>query len=498
MEPAWQALKALRANTAEVPVYWEQVESREGEFHFEHLDGILREARARGLRLVLLWFATWKNGSMQYVPEWVKNNPSRFPRVKTPGGTETWVLSSHFAETFEADRKAFCQLLKHLSEFDGSEKTVIGMQIENEPGILGSVRDYSLTADTEFNSPIPAGLGEALDRFSLQTPRTAWDKSGGPRSRTWMQVFGEMAAEAFSAWSIARYIDRLAEAGKAIYQLPMYVNVWLGENGWQLPGVNYPSGGPVSVMLDLWKCATPHIDLIAPDIYLEAQADYDQICQNYHRVDNPLFIPESGGTESNSLNLFNAICCHETIGYAVFGVESLLTPDGSVRPENRMLVESFHIVKAMLPLISRYQSTGKMHVVIQREFMSGQILDLGEFLGMAIFTRHDGSEFTDFRHRGASDPGRGRGLVVIPNPREIYFAGAGFRLQLKERQKDERRLFAQASEQFDGPLTHYLRVEEGHFTESEEWVVDRLRNGDEITNGLWTTTDVGVIHAVLV
>ena len=122
MEMAWKALAALRANTAEVPVYWEQVEPQEGVFQFDHLDEIIRGARERGLRLVLLWFATWKNGSMQYAPEWVKNNPERFPRVKTPGGTETWVLSSHFETTRKADETAYCRLLTHLREFDGAEQ----------------------------------------------------------------------------------------------------------------------------------------------------------------------------------------------------------------------------------------------------------------------------------------------------------------------------------------------------------------------------------------
>ena len=60
--------------------------------------------------------------------------------------------------------------------------------------------------------------------------------SGSRKSGAWAEVFGPMAAEAFSTWSIARYIDTLAEAGKKVYDLPMVVNVWLGENGWQLRG----------------------------------------------------------------------------------------------------------------------------------------------------------------------------------------------------------------------------------------------------------------------
>ena len=32
--------------------------------------------------------------------------------------------------------------------------------------------------------------------------------------------------------SIATYIDTLAEAGKAIIDLPMFVNVWMMEGNW--------------------------------------------------------------------------------------------------------------------------------------------------------------------------------------------------------------------------------------------------------------------------
>jgi hypothetical protein len=496
MQAAWKALAALRCNTAEVPVYWEQVEPQEGNFSFAHLDEIIREARHRNIRLVLLWFATWKNGSMQYVPEWVKSASARFPRVQTAGGSEVWVLSSHFAATRAADQSAYCSLLAHLREFDGADQTVIGIQIENEPGILGSVRDYSSAAEKEYQAAIPAELGQKLTALVPGRLRSAWESAGARTTGPWSSVFGAMSAEAFTTWSIARYIDALAEAGKAVYALPMYVNVWLGENGWHLPGVSYPSGGPVTFVLDLWKFAAPHIDLIAPDIYIEPQTEYNQVCASYARADNPLFVPESGGFTSNALNLFEAICTYHTTGYAVFGVEGLLAADGSVRPESRMFVDSFHIVASFLPLITRYHATGKLRALIQREFQNEQILDLGEFTGMARFTSRETGSVSDYRHRGA-EPTRGRGILVMPNPRELYLAGDGFRLLLKEKRADERLYFTQANENFDGPLTHYQRVEEGHFTPAGDWVIDRMRNGDEITGGLWAAPDCGVVHAVL-
>ncbi len=59
------AMEALHANTLEIPIYWEQFEPRPGEFDYSVVDPIIEGARERGLRLVLLWFSTWKNGSNQ-------------------------------------------------------------------------------------------------------------------------------------------------------------------------------------------------------------------------------------------------------------------------------------------------------------------------------------------------------------------------------------------------------------------------------------------------
>jgi hypothetical protein len=38
------------------------------------------------LRLVLLWFGTWKNGQSNYLPDWVKRDFERFPRAQIVGG----------------------------------------------------------------------------------------------------------------------------------------------------------------------------------------------------------------------------------------------------------------------------------------------------------------------------------------------------------------------------------------------------------------------------
>ena len=100
----WPMLERLHANTLMIPVAWEQVEPVEGRFDFSWLDTLVGQARTRDKRLVLLWFATWKNNAPHYAPAWVKLDNQRFPRVVAEDGNALNSLSPHFRETLEAVR----------------------------------------------------------------------------------------------------------------------------------------------------------------------------------------------------------------------------------------------------------------------------------------------------------------------------------------------------------------------------------------------------------
>jgi len=57
----------------------------------------------------------------------------------------------------EADKKVFAALCEHLKATDSTEQTVIGLQVENEPGILAATvitarkPKQSLTAQCQLN-----------------------------------------------------------------------------------------------------------------------------------------------------------------------------------------------------------------------------------------------------------------------------------------------------------------------------------------------------------
>ena len=496
---AFQAVKLLHGNTLEIPVYWEQIEPEEDHFDFAAVDALIARAREHGVKLVLLWFATWKNGDMDYTPAWVKTNPQRFKRVVAPTGRPVWVLSSHCQANLEADTRAFVALCTHLKAVDGDARTVIALQIENEPGILGSDRDYGPEAQADFDSPVPVTLLDKLRAAGTGRVYDLWQVAGGAPSGTWSAIFGWAAGELLTAWSIATYIDHIAEAGKVVYDLPMYVNVWLGEGGWSIPGETYPSGGAVSKVLDIYKWATPHIDLIAPDIYIGDSRGYEAICATYARDDNPLFVPESAPGGSNPWLMFRAIAGYGAIGYHFFAIERIVADDGGVLPETQGLVDSFRCVAAAIPLLLRYRGVGTIHAVVQEENQAGQRLDLDGYIGLAEF---GGGGPKDWRHprqtQPTGDSHRARGLVIQAARHEFYLVGANYRLYLRPKLSPEAgRDAALVKDSLQRCLTQYISVEEGHFDAAGNFVSDRWRNGDEANHGVWVEPDVGVVRVVL-
>ena len=178
----WPALAAMHANTIEAPVYWEQMEAEEGKFDFTNVDLLLDGAREHHLQLVLLWFGTWKNGQNHYVPTWIKSNPAKYPREVSAYGRLLDVMSPNSDTNLAADKAAFSALMHHVREKDGAQHTVIMIQVENESGSVGSVRDYSATANKELSGQVPAAL---------------------KHSGTWSQAYGADADERFAAYSTA-------------------------------------------------------------------------------------------------------------------------------------------------------------------------------------------------------------------------------------------------------------------------------------------------------
>ena len=375
LQALWPMAAAMHVNTLEVPVYWEQLEPSEGKFDDSVVDNVVEQARAHHVRLILLWFATWKNGKMHYAPEWVKSDTKRFPRMIAPAGLPIDVLSPNSPANYYADAAAFAHLMAHLRQIDGTQHTVIMMQLENEPGALGAVRDFSPMAQKQFEANVPPELAQALH------------KPAG----NWKTLFGDDADEAFAAYATANYIDKVAEAGKKQMNLPMYVNNWLKSPRAYpvstIPGVDYPSGGPTYNMLDIWKAAGPHIDVIAPDIHVPGVQGFKNVMQQYTRPDNPLFIPETDGYGATRGNdgqgrlEFLAVGAG-SFGFSPFGIDRVtFGPDGKLDVERQGLAENNRLLVPSGEVVAQMQFQGKVQTAVEEPGLAQIELPFGDWTG---------------------------------------------------------------------------------------------------------------------
>ncbi|MDR2304578.1 MAG: beta-galactosidase [Treponema sp.] len=486
---------ALNCNTLEAPVYWEKIEPKEDAFNFSMIDYMLELCRANNLRLIVLWFGSWKNGDLSYTPEWVKKDPRRFRRVLRSDGIPVADLSAHYEENMRADAKAFGAVMAYLKEVDGKEQTVIAVQVENEPGYLRTDRDYSPQALDNQKAVVPEQLLNFLESCQYSPAYINWKEKGKKKNSGWADTFGFHGYEYCEAWHLAKYIDYVAGRGKAACDIPMYINVWLsGGAPWSVPGIEYPGGGAVPRTLHVWQAAVENIDIIAPDIYDQNCYRFEKICDTYADGGNALFIPESHNNGTIAYNMFYAIS-RGAVGVASFGAESVLDGDGNLLDGSLHVAESNLAVLNAMPMVLKYKNTGKMYGVVRHTDELYANFEFEDFLGSVSFA---GGEygFTDYSTKRVKTTPAGRvprGLIFEEDSRTFYLAGL-FNLRLVRKMSPEVTVIANAV-----PTPDFIAIEEGHFDSEGMFLVDRIRNGDEVFfGGFWVTPQCGIVRIRLV
>ncbi len=372
---SWSILRDAGLNTVLAPVYWEMIEPEEGRFDFSSVDYLLRSARSHNLHLILLWFGTWKNSMSCYVPAWMKKGfGSRFTLAEDEKGEVREILSAFCPQALKADCKAFAALMKHLAEADSGTGTVLMVQVENEIGLLGSAREF----------------GKAAQK--------AWEKEGRRGDDIYEQ-------EKFQAKYYARYTEAVAKAGKAEYDIPMYVNVALNSRG-RKPG-DYPAAGPLDHLMDIWKAEAPDIDLISPDIY---DPGFPEWIARYSGKENQLFIPEIRQCGENAARVFYALGRHAAIGFSPFSIDNDPLPTAA----------SYALLQQFLPLIARKQAEGKVYGVLTDAAAPRTEVTIGD---VRFTCSHDGTLSWSPVHGKTDSWGEGAFLIIDLDEEGVLFLG---------------------------------------------------------------------------
>jgi hypothetical protein len=468
MPEVWRAVEKMHLNTLEVPIYWEQVEPQQGHFDFSMINTLLVQARLHKVRLVLLWFATWKNGSNHYMPGWMKRDAAKYPNITGKNGQPIDAPSPHIKATLDADIAAFTAVMKYLKVAD-PRHTVIMMQVENESGSWGSVRDYSPLAQKLFEGPVPAELLKPEVLKAMNCPENA--------TGNWQKVFGDRADEYFQAWSVARFIGQVAAAGKAVDPLPMYTNAALRDPLTNPTANNYESGGPTDNVIPIWKVAAPALDLVAPDIYLSGSERILKVLDLYDRRDNPLFVPEAGFTAQNAKYLYEVIA-HGGIGFSPFGIDDngRGSPEKEINERLAPFAQEYLAATPMIQELAEWGFEGKVKAVVETEDHAKQMLDLGEWQAIVSFGG-------DGRANAAPVYTEPTGKAMFVQLAENKFIVTGTRCHITFKPTGEN----------EGKAWQYLKVEEGSYRNGKFELL-RILNGDETD---WGGPGFGAVPTVL-
>lgn len=420
---SFDAVQRLGANTVLAPVAWDLFEPAEGSFDTHLVDALIEGARTRGLKLIPLWFGSWKNAASTYVPAWVKQNPDRFERSVLADGRRIEHLTPFGEEARVADARAFAAMMRRIADVD-TAGTVIAVQVENEIGLLGDSRDRSAAADKLFNAPVPSDVVEAIAGDVLSPLHQEWAAAGGRTEGTWAELFpeGDRVDEAFMAAGFARYTQAVAAGGRAELDVPLFVNAWLDRDsvldgpvalaGGKRPG-QYPSGGPVLPVAAIWEALAPDIDFLAPDMYVD---DAAPVFTGFKARRGRLFIPELRADLPGIPQMFEAIGGHGALGVSPFGVDSYTVDDAETAP----LADAFRLLRAAAAVIADNPSARMRALTLNAENPGAEIL-IGD-VQVTVHTKDEWGYVTPIYPAYA--------IVIEDGEDAVYIIGRGFWITL--------------------------------------------------------------------
>ena len=214
-------------------------------------------AREHKVRLVLLWFGTWKNGSPHYMPLWMKRQPEMFPRIIGQGRSpRRFAVAPSRGPCSRPTARAFRALMRHLQGDGPAAHRHHGAGRERAGSLGQRPRLLARGAEALRRLRCPAELLTALGKSPR---RAATGRPSSARTRTSSSTPGRWLASSGRWPRPARRSIRCRCTSTPRCAIPSR----------QPPAGTYESGGPTDNVLDIWKAAAPAVDILAPDVYMD-------------------------------------------------------------------------------------------------------------------------------------------------------------------------------------------------------------------------------------
>ena len=477
----WEKLEDMHLNSVIATASWELVEPQEGKFDFTLVDGVIAEAKKHGMKVAFIWFGAFKNPMMTYAPSWVKSNPKKYPHAVDEQGQEMEHISVYGSEILKADTKAYKAFLQHLKDTD-KDHTVVMIQLQNEPGLRGTKRDFSVDANKAWKDQVPQAITDYLkaNKGSLQPDmEQIWAKYGNKTSGNWEDIFGKsevnnqaenpipnFTEHVFTAYGYANYLEQMAKAGKEVYPLPVFINASVF--GMNTRGRSLGNGCSIPEFFDIYKAAAPSIDILTPNSYMQ---QLDWIGKNFSWKGNPILIPESTIIGARGLYIIGE---YDAIAFSPFGIDyedNELNP--ALEKQHRLLGESYDQMQQMGKLITDNLGSDKMRGIYLYSGHETDTVEMGDYV--LTFSPRKGFDIGalmapaggGFAAEGEQKQiEQGGAVIVQTSADEFYVVGYGFNADIKLKDGVKSR--------FCG----YDSIWEGRF-ENGEFIPGRLLNGDE-------------------
>jgi Domain of unknown function (DUF5597) len=205
--------------------------------------------------------------------------------------------------------------------------------------------------------------------------------------------------------------------------------------------------------------------MIGPDIYADDSQFYRETLRAYHRADNPLWIPETGRSDSFGKFLFYALA-NGAIGFSPFGVDQSgwnILGDEPWTAHAR----NFALIGPMSREIAQLEFDGKVKTAVEEPGQVAQELDFGEWQATVAF----GFPQPDGRRAPGTKDAHGAALVAQLGPEEFLVTGVD----------------ASVSFHLPGKLpwvhSEVITAEQGVYADGV-WKALKFWNGDETDRGL--------------
>ena len=257
--------------------------------------------------------------------------------------------------------------------------------------------------------------------------RQVWETAGFKTSGTWEEVFGKGAAadEIFMAWNFARYVGRVAEAGKAEYPMPMFVNAALTDSEGRTARprrterrphgtTRWTSGGPGRRKS---TCSRPTFTTRLRGVLRQVRP-----------IREPAVHTGDGGC-SDGLRPESSTPSDATMrSVSRYGGSKA----GGSRPE---MIRGYELIAQLAPLIAKHQGNGTMSAVLLGPNDPPQKIQVGNYT----------LEVSYLKPRvlpGAPQPQppfpNAAAIFIATGPENIYAAGNGVAVTFRPTRRDHR------------------------------------------------------------